>query len=231
MWSEYAVTMVGYSGHRYATVCPSTQRLCVLGLCYLCGCGRVGVALSADESDGDDDQQIDRDPVSELDAAAPSEPAPGALDAALDAAGEPVPNTLLGPSPDAGEARDAGVSEAGTGDGGALPEACAGTRSLDLCWYLGAVGASCVQTCARHGGYDPAMADAVGSAAQGGSVDGCDEVMAALGHAGVVLSGYRSDSFGLGCHLWGSELWWLSRPDFSPSSGTSPARVACACQR
>lgn len=142
-------------------------------------------------------------------------------------------------------ALDAAVADAGAGavDGSlakdARPEdaradtgpACDGTRVLSLCWYLGAVDTSCDQVCAGHAGNDPRAIALVGTAAQGGSLSNCAQVLLALGYTGAVISGIR-DEYGIGCHLWDADGWWIeTMPAFSTAAKTPYARIACACLR
>jgi hypothetical protein len=133
---------------------------------------------------------------------------------------------------DGGRIRDAGADAARPArDAGALP-ACAGTRVHDLCWYLGAQGASCDQACSGKGGYDARGTALVGTAPQGGSLGACAQVLAALGYTGPVFLGLRSDGIGLGCHLWESDGWWLeAMADLSSTASIPVVSRACACMR
>lgn len=166
----------------------------------------------------------------------------------------PVPLSDGGPldaamGSDAGSAMDAEAipdaahsPDASTMDGGAsspdasapdasLPD-CAGARVGDLCWYFGALNNSCLQVCSSHAGYDSRMVGVVGTMSQGGTVEACNEVLAALGINGTATPARRSDDKGYGCHEWGGDLWWIgSAPDFRPDVAGTSARVACACLR
>jgi predicted small lipoprotein YifL len=165
--------------------------------------------------------------------------------AALDA--DTVQVQDAGAAFDAAAAQDAGMSEevglpqdaspdaqdARSGPDAALDAslpACGGVTALNLCWYLGAMGDSCNQTCASHSGYDARTASTVGTAAQGGSLANCTQVLRALGFAGPVGAGMRPDGLGIGCHVWDSDGWWIETSDFSPTTtaGATP-RIACAC--
>src|SRR5664280_115847 len=54
----------------------------------------------------------------------------------------------------------------------------AGAAPLNgLCWYLGAAGASCSDTCANHGGLSSLAVSYVGTALQGGSLSKCTAVL------------------------------------------------------
>jgi hypothetical protein len=140
---------------------------------------------------------------------------------------------------DAGSPSDAGAgspsdADASSGDGSALAP-CSGARALGLCWYLGSPTRSCDSACAGHGGADVRAASLVGTTSQGGSLDSCAHVLPALGVAKVPLSALRTDSYGLGCHVWSTgETYWLDDPSplYSPSV-VAPlnARMACGCVR
>jgi hypothetical protein len=108
---------------------------------------------------------------------------------------------------------------------------CAGTLVGGLCFYLGAVGQSCDETCNAHGGFDAATVAVVGTAAQDGSPEECSDVLTALlGNADQTVMS-TSDDVGLGCHVFGQEpaRWWLTSPAFSAGASLNNARVACAC--
>jgi hypothetical protein len=93
------------------------------------------------------------------------------------------------------------------------------------------VDTSCDQVCSGKGGNDARAVALVGTAAQGGELDHCAQVLLALGYTGTVRPGTR-DQFGVGCHLWDSDGWWIeSMPAFSTSAKTAYARIACACMR
>lgn len=59
---------------------------------------------------------------------------------------------------------------------------CAGAMVGGACWYKGALGESCVQACAAHGGVDQATITFAGAASAGdrSHVAGCQAVAAAL---------------------------------------------------
>lgn len=146
----------------------------------------------------------------------------GAVDADADGAG---------PGDAGGEdaaAVDAGGRDAGTDAG----IACSGEVVLGLCWYLGAAGDSCNQTCSSHGGFDTRTASYVGTTSQGGSQSECMQLIAVLWGAGTVGEGMRADSNGFGCHVWtDGALWWLATPSFTPNVSGTGIRVVCACTR
>ena len=110
-------------------------------------------------------------------------------------------------------------TEAGCGEGVLL---------YGICWYFGALGDSCNETCDLHGGYDEATPEYVGIESQGGSLEECQAIFTALGSSETVSEG--SNSAGYGCHFWqGSGLWWLNSPAFDPSASADAAREVCGC--
>lgn len=224
-------------------------RVCAIGACLaLASCGRIGVVPIADESrEPDDVADSATPPVDEPDASATDADAgeldAGELDASVsqgaDAAAEASTTrdaaddsmidatALVDATTDAQEAAVLGDAASD-----ATAPTCSGATALNLCWYLGAPQQSCDETCASHGGYDPRMTALVGTRSQGGSADNCRQVMTALGRSGPVLEGTRPDDIGVGCHVWGPDLWWLAdAPDFTPSASGNPAEIACACMR
>lgn len=127
---------------------------------------------------------------------------------------------------------DAGGADAGGHDAGIL--GCGGRVVFGLCWYLGATGDSCNETCSRNGGFDLRAIEYVGTSSQGGSLAECTQIMRAFGIAGTVGEGKRSDNLGAGCHLWTDGApWWLDDPSerFGPGEDLSGVRIACACIR
>jgi hypothetical protein len=183
-------------------------------------------------------------PISSLDAGSPLDAATSAdAGSATDAQAAPDATPALDAAPpmdsaappDAAGSTDAGVDaalEAGTdasAPDASLP-ACAGARARNLCWYFGPLNNSCLQVCSARGGYDSRMVGIVGSTPQGGTVEACNEVLAALGLDGTATPARRTDDKGYGCHEWGGDLWWLdSAPDFRPDVAGTSARIACAC--
>ncbi|MET0286615.1 MAG: hypothetical protein ABW352_19190 [Polyangiales bacterium] len=148
------------------------------------------------------------------------------VDAATDAAvdGSLPPSTAVDAGPDNSEA---GVPwDAGTAT-------CAGTRALNLCWYLAPTSTSCNTFCASHGGFDTRALATVGGRMQGGSRANCRVVLNALGLSGDVTAGTRSDGRGFGCHQWQNPIasWWLANPGFSANASAAIVRPACACSR
>jgi hypothetical protein len=112
------------------------------------------------------------------------------------------------------------------------PASCGGARRFELCWYLAQEDTSCNSECANKGGFDPRALSYIGTAAQGGSAEQCEQVLTALGEPGPVSPG--TQQIGLGCHLWNNnDRWWLQSPTFSPNAATpegTGARITCACQ-
>ena len=111
--------------------------------------------------------------------------------------------------------------------------ACSGVEVFGICWYVGAQGASCVETCAAHGGYRDAASAYVGTVAQGGSAAECDALLSALGEGSPASEGQRTDGAGLGCHLFGAQRdpYWLESPSFDAASRLGAVRVVCGCER
>ena len=106
---------------------------------------------------------------------------------------------------------------------------CAGSSRGGICWYLGPQGSSCQQVCTGHG--QPALSAAthVGTASQGGSLSECGILFGLLGVSGTPTNGARSDGLGLGCHVYGTTLWWLNSPNFSASASHASAKLVCGC--
>jgi hypothetical protein len=121
------------------------------------------------------------------------------------------------------------TTSGGTGSGGSSGN-CAGKLSGGLCWYLGALGDSCEATCSSHDSVNAAMTPVIGTAAQGGTLAEC-RTIANLFNSFPVYEGIQGDGVGLGCHVWGTDVWWLSEPDFTEDAAHESARVFCACNR
>jgi hypothetical protein len=217
----------------------------------LAGCGRISVvtldAVDRPVPEVGDDPRVDapdagREPVldagASLDAARATSDASGAADTSV-ADSAVVDSAVVDASvadasgadssvADSAMAEDARQDAAGVDSG---PASCGGTRALSLCWYLSPVDTSCDQVCSGKGGSDARAIALVGTAAQGGELAHCAQVLAALGYTGTVTPGTR-DQFGVGCHLWDNDGWWIeSMPAFSTAAKTSYARIACACMR
>jgi hypothetical protein len=119
------------------------------------------------------------------------------------------------------------------------PEAneCDGAFAAGSCWYLGARAQACDDVCATRGGFDPSSVGVVGTPDQGGSIEGCDTVIQALGGpAGVVNEGFREDGLGFGCHVFidaegAASAWWLTSPELSPSVADPNVQPLCGCAR
>jgi hypothetical protein len=122
-------------------------------------------------------------------------------------------------------------------DGSSGTDDCTGALHDGVCWHMGARGESCIEVCAGRGGYDAATEQVVGTFEQGGSAAGCQGVLAALQETGNFREGYRDDGIGAGCHRWFAgqspqgDLWWLTSPEFDPSTGAPQAAIACGCVR
>lgn len=108
---------------------------------------------------------------------------------------------------------------------------CSGSLRAGICWYLGPDGSSCQQVCTSHGAVAPGAASHVGTTAQGGSLAECGILLGLLGVTGTPANGTRSDGLGLGCHIYGTVLWWLSSPAFDATASHASARLVCGCTR
>lgn len=144
-----------------------------------------------------------------------------------------------GATPDGGSGAGGVVSDGGIGDSAAPVDAateagrsCAGLLQANVCWYLSGDGQSCNQACQAHAGFDVASLLSIGIPAQGGSVERCTALLAALlgNAAGAIQMGTRAD-VGVGCHLFGAEpqRWWLTDPPFDPAASAPGIQVACGC--
>jgi hypothetical protein len=156
--------------------------------------------------------------------------------------GGAVTNAPAGGEPSAGEASEGGVGPAtggapsagasGTSSGGsgsASSGGCAGVVYEEMCWYLGERGQSCDATCGTHGAVDARGASVVGTTAQGGSLDGCSQVLETLGMSVAPTAAIRKD-VGLGCHLYDAEAFWLDEPSFTSDASQVSSRIVCACR-
>jgi hypothetical protein len=159
------------------------------------------------------------------------------------AAGGDVANTRAGADSSPGGAEDgggvsvtggapgsAGSSGTSSGGSGSSPSGgCAGVVYEDMCWYLGERGQSCDATCARHGAVDERGATVVGTTAQGGSLDGCSQLLETLGMSVAPTAAIRKD-VGIGCHMYDAEAYWLDEPSFATDASQVSSRIACACR-
>lgn len=158
-------------------------------------------------------------------------------------------NPVGGTSPTGGsDPRDTSGSGFGsTTDGSSGPSGWGGSSSFSfgtdgstdsecdfeydgLCWRLGNLGDSCAATCNDLGGPAPNLAEYVGTEAQGGSLETCQQLIELLNVSGTVSSGTRQGG-GVGCHLWSfsRDPWWLREPAFDPDARSSSARILCGC--
>ncbi|MDB4989704.1 MAG: hypothetical protein JWN04_4882 [Myxococcaceae bacterium] len=187
------------------------------------GDARVHDAQVVVDGGGLDAETLD---ASEPDAAAPMDASGPVNDASVDQPPTVIPDDA-GSSTDAGAAADAGAPDAGVTN-------CAGAPAVGLCWYLGAFGASCDETCTSHGGFDSRAIVHVGTTKQGGSLSDCSQILSALGFTSAAYHAYRTDDYALACHMWRSGVtYWLDDPSaFFRSSSSGPlARLACGCKR
>jgi len=109
------------------------------------------------------------------------------------------------------------------------PRPCAGVADSEICWYLGRAGDSCANACANHGGTSAQAPSHIGTPAQGGSLSECSRLLSLLGIQTQVTSGTRSDGLGFGCHLFGSEPWWLTSPAYSDTVKNPVVQFVCGC--
>lgn len=218
--------------------CAWAAALCLLGA----SCGRIDVIavegpeepeLDPDTGQAPDADSLDPELADTATAGEGSSEAGPALNTPIDAGNGQAATDAS--AADGGASQDGGADGAGpASDAGleAMLPACGGARVRDLCWYLGNAGASCQQTCSNKGGYDVRTTALVGTTTQGGSLSACAQVLSALGYRGSVTAGLRSDGVGLGCHLWGSDGWWLqTMPELSRTASIPVASIACACMR
>ena len=130
-----------------------------------------------------------------------------------------------------GAAGTGGQGGVAVGTGGSTGTAgCSGVLYSGICWYLGPQGSSCEQVCAGHGQPASDAATHVGTGAQGGSLAECGHIFGLLGITGTPTQGTRSDGLGLGCHVYqGTNLWWLSSPNFSATASQASSKLVCGC--
>jgi hypothetical protein len=139
-------------------------------------------------------------------------------------------------APDAAAPGEPPALDAGSEPVPVEPE-CGGALLGGACWYLGVAGEACNDVCGARGGLEPASTAWVGTPAQGGSIESCAAVLAALGQLpGAVTEGFREDELGFGCHVFldvtgAASAWWLTAPAFSPAVSDPSARLACGCVR
>jgi hypothetical protein len=114
---------------------------------------------------------------------------------------------------------------------------CSGTLVDGVCWYLGELDRACVDVCATRGGVDPASTASIGTPEQGGSLESCAAILAALGGPAASLQeGFREDDLGFGCHVFvdaagATSAWWLTAPAFAPTVADPNASIVCGCAR
>jgi hypothetical protein len=143
--------------------------------------------------------------------------------------------TLTDAGTDGGaEGRSGEPGDAGGNDAGLEPAEppCEGQPLFGICWYRGAAGESCEQTCATRGGPSPFAPEYVGSPEQGGSEAECSAILAALGANTPAVTATRLTA-GIGCHTFGATgaPFWLTFPSFDPGDSVLRARIACGCER
>lgn len=139
----------------------------------------------------------------------------------------------------AGAAGGASNIDAGTDAADAAPiepdaaPICTGTLVGELCWHLGELGASCLDTCATRGGYDARGTPIIGSDAQGGSLEQCTAILEALLGEEGDTNDDNGNAAGVGCHLRGDDAdrVWLEEADFAPDESESEASIACSCNQ
>jgi hypothetical protein len=127
---------------------------------------------------------------------------------------------------------DANRGSGGSGNDASAFSKCAGVVDSSICWRLGALGASCADTCAASGGPSPNAAKHVGTAAQGGSLAECQRLFGLLGITNSVFQ--VSVDQGLGCHQKKSmplPYAWASSPDYSDNACSADVSILCGCLR
>ena len=103
---------------------------------------------------------------------------------------------------------------------------CGGLAHGGHCWYFGALGESCEQTCNTHAGIDEHGTYVfVGSGAPNPSR--CEEVMEQFGVFDQVVSVQSTD--GYGCHWWEDQIHWESGGPTLPDVFDADSRRMCAC--
>ena len=149
-------------------------------------------------------------------------------------------NATGGIGPTGGTSASSGGSDTSTGGAGGASgsedPACAGELYGGICWYLGARGDSCTETCANHGGTAAEAASYVGTDDQGGSLAECAAVLQLLGVANAnSTTGFTSND-GVGCVVYFGVLGvglpvWITNTPFNPddSPGSGQSRLACGC--
>jgi hypothetical protein len=163
--------------------------------------------------------------------ASPEAPASGS-------AGTQANTALADAGPDGGadstgdELADGGGSDAGLEADEPAEPPCEGQPLFGICWYHGAFGDTCEETCATHGGPSPLAPEYVGSPQQGGSRAECSAILTALGADTPAVTATRFTG-GVGCHTFGANgnPFWLTFPSFDPGDSVLQARIACGCVR
>lgn len=100
--------------------------------------------------------------------------------------------------------------------------ACGGAEVGGSCWYYGADGASCADTCSTRGGYDEATRTFAGS---DGSDANCDAVLDAIGAPSATLGTF---ALAHGCSFFNGQRRRYSAPT-TAEAATAGIRRACAC--
>jgi hypothetical protein len=106
-----------------------------------------------------------------------------------------------------------------------------GVDAYDICWYLGASGQSCTDTCAAFGGVSPDMALHVGTPAQGGSREDCTFLLNLLkkSYVNVIRITAPPTQQGLGCYRFADGLYWITYVPFDPVESCYGVEMVCGC--
>jgi len=104
-----------------------------------------------------------------------------------------------------------------------------------ICWYLGTLGANCTTTCASHGGPSVNTPAVVGTAAQGGSLSSCAQIVELLAVTGTAAS--VASQFGVGCLVYhsGSQAdlatgpYWESTTAYNVTDMLPNGQRVCGC--
>ena len=142
-----------------------------------------------------------------------------------------------GSSPTGGAPTGGDTSSGGmAGTGGSEEPGCSGELYSGICWYLGALGDSCTDTCADHGGTAAEAATYVGTSGQGGSLAECEAILDLLGVANANRTEQATSDYGVGCVLFFGTVstgqpYWITNTPFDPddSLASGQGRMACGC--
>ena len=102
-----------------------------------------------------------------------------------------------------------------------------------VCWYISGINQSCTETCAYHGGLHPDTVRYIGSESEGGTVEGCSQILwwmyiRGSAPAEEILS---IDGQGLGCyHIFTPNVhYWVKDVPFDPDARAIDIQRVCGC--